>query len=275
MNKVLIAGASGYVGRHVSGYMNSLGYQVFHFAHRPVSECDDPAMTVSAQDEHLNAFFDVVINCARPHWSQYSPQEIAVQEQRLMKQLDMLAAPDAVRIHTSGVWLFGHASVQDLKHFICRPISVVEPDQATIQAALNRGWNIVYCPSLIYGGDNCQLRRILAGLPDQQMTVAVPSTGWHQYVHVADIGPFYATLASLKVQGTQHFIAESCGYSAFDFAELLKQTRKIRHIRQVDWDTFSLMQGEMALEVEQMHLDLPVSDLFRATHSIRRYLIGC
>ena len=47
-----------------------------------------------------------------------------------------------------------------------------------------------YCPSIIYGGNSCQLRRIVEGWEDASVTVAIPSIGYNQYVHVFDVAQF-------------------------------------------------------------------------------------
>ncbi|MGP8305211.1 hypothetical protein [Vibrio sp. YIC-376] len=108
-------------------------------------------------NSEITGYFDVVINCARPHWSEYSPDEIAAIENQLLEQLDKFAAEGAIKINTSGVWFFGKSPPDDLANFILKPLQAVKRDVYTIQAALSKDWNIVYCPSLVYGGENCQL----------------------------------------------------------------------------------------------------------------------
>ncbi|NMU82594.1 NAD(P)-dependent oxidoreductase, partial [Vibrio parahaemolyticus] len=65
----------------------------------------------------FSGYFDIVVNCACPHWSEFSPEEIVDIESKLLTQLDRLAADGTTKIHTSGVCLFGNASHNDLKEF--------------------------------------------------------------------------------------------------------------------------------------------------------------
>jgi len=67
-----------------------------------------PARKFSKVPTDFSVYFDIVINCVRPHWSEFSPEEIADIESKLLTQLDRLSAEGATKIHTSGVWLFGN-----------------------------------------------------------------------------------------------------------------------------------------------------------------------
>jgi hypothetical protein len=95
--------------------------------------------------------FDVVINCARPHWSQYQPEQIAQIESELLSRLELCASPNAIKIHTSRVWLFGHVTNADLLRFEFKSFESVKRDVETIEHVLTRNWHVVYCPSLILG----------------------------------------------------------------------------------------------------------------------------
>ncbi|MCK6264254.1 NAD(P)-dependent oxidoreductase [Vibrio sp. ZSDE26] len=268
--KVLIAGSNGYIGCHVTQMFAKSSHDVFIY-------CRDNCIK-SYSGEHqkhsseLEGYFDVVINCARPHWSQYSAKNIADIESKLLARLDKLASQQAMKIHTSGVWLFGHATPSELVRFQLKPFDSVRLDVATINTALNNNWHIVYCPSLVYGGENCQLLRITETLPNQTMLVAVPTQGFNQYIHVNDIAKFYRLLVSTRTEEKQHFIAESIGYSPEEFSMLLLNFSFVKKVSRIHWEDFERINGTGAVEIEKLHLELPISPLFKATESVQNYV---
>ncbi len=71
--KVLIAGASGYIGRHVTSLFRESQFEVFVYSrnHMVIPKVG----VITSDSSKFNNYFDVVINCARPHWSEYSPNE--------------------------------------------------------------------------------------------------------------------------------------------------------------------------------------------------------
>ncbi|CAK4074046.1 NAD-dependent epimerase/dehydratase family protein [Vibrio sp. 16] len=267
---VLIAGATGYIGRHVGeGFLYS-GYNVFTYNRSGQIACYVSGREVNASE--LVSCFDVIVNCARPHWLEFSPEDIAQIEFKLLQTLDTFAANNATKIHTSGVWLFGHATSDDLLHFRLQPLKVVEPDVRTINDAIQKQWHIVYCPSLVYGGENCQLQRIVQSWANQSIQVAIPSVGHNQYVHVDDVARFYLLLAQQQTTARQHFIAEPKGYSPKEFANLLLIFQAIRSVEEVSWAQFETNNGSSALEIEKLNLNVPISSLFQAQQSISHYL---
>lgn len=153
-----------------------------------------------------------MINCARPHWSEYSAEEISRQEWAFIDQLELFAKETALKINTSGVWLFGKATESDLKTFSPQPFDIVKSDVDTIEKVLQLNWNIVYSPSLVYGENNCQLQRIIEPLDEKTFTVAIPSTGYNQYIHLNDITQYYLNAVQTRTMNQQSFIAEPVGY---------------------------------------------------------------
>ena len=99
--KVLISGSNGYIGSHVTKMFVESGFEVSTYSRSngvlPLAR----KLTDVLSD--FSGYFDIVINCARPHWSEFSPEEIADIESKLLTQLDRLAADGATKIHTSGV----------------------------------------------------------------------------------------------------------------------------------------------------------------------------
>ncbi len=75
ITKVLIAGASGYIGRHVTSLFTKSGFEVFTYGRDKV--VTPPIVGLIEDRADFEGFFDVVVNCARPHWSQFSAHEIA------------------------------------------------------------------------------------------------------------------------------------------------------------------------------------------------------
>ncbi|USD66410.1 NAD(P)-dependent oxidoreductase [Vibrio sp. SCSIO 43136] len=268
--KVLIAGASGYIGRHVTKVFVDGGLDVS--VYNRSDGIQHPDGSPKKVDSDFLGYFDIVINCARPHWSEFSPDEIADIECKLLEQLDSYAAKGSVKIHTSGIWLFGNASTQDLKAFRLKPLEVVKLDVDTIAYAVQKKWHVVYCPSLVYGGENCQLKRAIQSLADQMMQVATPSLGYNQYIHVEDIARFYLLLAEQQVFAVQHFIAEIEGYSPEAFSQLLLDFRVVKKVHKVNWSEFEEIYGASALEIERLNLELPVSPLFVPTESLKKYI---
>ncbi|KHT47250.1 NAD-dependent epimerase/dehydratase family protein [Vibrio sinaloensis] len=267
---VLIAGATGYIGRHVGeGFLYS-GYNVFTYNRSGQIACYVSGREVNASE--LVSYFDVIVNCARPHWSEFSPEEIAQIEFKLLQTLDTFAANNATKIHTSGVWLFGHATSDDLLHFRLQPLKVVEPDVRTINNAIEQKWHIVYCPSVVYGGENCQLQRIVQSLANQSIQVAIPSEGHNQYVHVHDVARFYLSLAQEQPTERQHFIAEPQGYCPEEFAQLLLKAQVIKSVEEVNWAQFESNNGIAAVEIEKLNLVLPISPLFKTKELVCRYI---
>ncbi|MFS1920175.1 NAD-dependent epimerase/dehydratase family protein [Vibrio lentus] len=268
--RVLISGANGYIGRHVTKLFVKNGLEVFTYdRNKSVIPQSGNFKEVHSDFE---GYFDVIINCARPHWSEFSPVEIADIEHGLLTQLDRFASEDAIKLHTSGVWLFGNASQQDLKEFRLKPLKAVELDVETIHSVIQANWNIVYCPSLVYGGDNCQLKRIIESYVDQTAQVAVPSQGHNQYVHVYDIAKFYLLLVQNPVSEMQHFIAETKGYSPAEFAQLLLESNVIQKVDERSWAEFADLNGFESQQLERLNLTLPVSPLFQATELIHEYI---
>lgn len=268
--KVLIAGSNGYIGRHVTKMFAESGCEVYTYSREKTVTLFNDGAVRAASD--LFGHFDVVVNCARPHWSEFSPEQIVELESKLLIELDRLATSDAIKIHTSGVWLFGHASNDDLHSFTLQPFESVKLDAATIHDALRRHWHIVYCPSLVYGGENCQLKRIIASWDGGPMQVAIPSKGYNQYVHVNDVARFYMLLVDAQTDERQHFIAEPKGYTPEEFSQLLLHSQSIRKVENVSWCQFETNNGTLAVDIEKLNLVLPVSSLFESTHSIHRYL---
>lgn len=270
--KVLVAGANGYLGRHVTERFLNAGFNVYRYQRSNaggVPICCEPTRV----DEIALEDFDVVINCARPHWSQYQPDQIAQIESELLSNLELYASPNAIKIHTSGVWLFGHATKAELHRFEHKPFESVERDVKTIVQVLTRNWHVVYCPSLIYGGEDCQLRRILEERKDRAVDVALPSSGYNQYVHVADVAQFYLDLVvSHACDGKQHFIAEDKGYSPLAFAERLQEYSVITSINRYSWEKYQSKFASNIVDIEKLHLDLPISKHFSASHKIDDYL---
>ncbi|EGR5155557.1 NAD-dependent epimerase/dehydratase family protein [Vibrio cholerae] len=268
--KVLIAGASGYIGRHVTSLFRESQFEVFVYSRNHMAI---PKVGVITSDSSkFNNYFDVVINCARPHWSEYSPNEIAAIEQQLLEQLDQFAAVGAVKIHTSGVWLFGHSSPDELAGFVLKPLDAVKLDVHTIQLALDKDWHVVYCPSLVYGGENCQLKRVIESLSGNILNVAVPSVGLNQYIHVTDIARYYLLLVRERVTQKQHFIAEAKGFSPEEFSQLLLSNNIVQKVTAICWDEFESLNGRDATEVEKLNLLLPVCSRFKPTQSVESYV---
>ncbi|SBS60459.1 NAD-dependent epimerase/dehydratase family protein [Vibrio atlanticus] len=270
VTKVLIAGASGYIGRHVTSLFTKNGFEVFTYGRDKIVMPLAVGSTLDRVD--FEDYFDVVVNCARPHWSQFSVHEIADVEQKLLSELDLLAAKGATKIHTSGVWLFGNASSADLSQFRLQPLDAVRLDVETIHSAIRNRWHVVYCPSLVYGGESCQLKRIVESFASQTIELGMPSIGFNQYVHVYDIARFYLLLAQGRTTEKQHFIAESQGYSPAEFAQLLLAAKAVTKVRKIRWEEFESENGSMAVEVEKMNLTLPISYSFEATKSISEYI---
>ncbi|PTP62395.1 NAD-dependent dehydratase [Vibrio splendidus] len=268
--KVLIAGANGYIGSHVTKMFVESGFEVSIYSR--TSGVLPPARKLTKVPSDFSGYFDIVINCARPHWSEFSPEEIADIESKLLTQLDRLAAEGATKIHTSGVWLFGHASHNDLKEFRLKPLDAVKPDTVTIGCAIKKKWHVVYCPSLVYGGENCQLKRIVDSLSDQTLQVALPSQGYNQYIHVNDIARFYLALVQGKHPAIQHFIAETVGYSPELFSQLLLDFQIVKHVYKSSWSDFEKYHGSSAVEIEKLNLKLPISSLCEPKESLRKYI---
>ncbi|HGZ6489015.1 TPA: NAD(P)-dependent oxidoreductase [Vibrio parahaemolyticus] len=268
--KVLISGANGYIGSHVTKMFVESGFEVSTYSR--TSGVLPPTRKLTNVPLDFSGYFDIVINCARPHWSEFSPEEIADIESKLLTQLDRLAAEGATKIHTSGVWLFGNASHNDLKEFRLKPLEAVKPDTVTIGCAIKKKWHVVYCPSLVYGGENCQLKRIVDSLSDQTLQVAIPSQGYNQYIHVNDIARFYLALVQGKRPATQHFIAETKGYSPEAFSQLLLDFQIVKQVHKTSWSDFEKCHGSSAVEIEKINLNLPISPLFESTKSLRKYI---
>ncbi|MCQ8870193.1 NAD-dependent epimerase/dehydratase family protein [Vibrio splendidus] len=268
--KVLIVGTSGYIGHHVTTRFVENGFDVFTYSRSgevlPYIGRSKGSTSENEKD------FDVIINCARPHWSEFSPSEIANVESKLLTQLDRLAVTGATKIHTSGVWLFGNATYDDLKNFRHKPFEAVKLDVRTIENALRNKWHVVYCPSFVYGGENCQLKRLINTLPNRIMQVAVPSQGYNQYVHVEDIAKFYLCLVDNHITEQQHFIAETQGYSPEAFSELLVNAQVLENVSKTNWDTFEANNDSLALDIEKLNLTPPISLLFAPDNDVQQYI---
>lgn len=268
--KVLIAGSNGYIGRHVTKMFVENGDDVSTYCR--TNGVLPPDQNPAKLPSDLSGYFDVVINCARPHWSEFSPDEIADIESKLLTRLDRLAAKGATKIHTSGVWLFGHASHHDLLAFRLKPLKAVKPDTMTIDWAIKNEWHVVYCPSLVYGGENCQLKRIVDSLSNKTLQVAIPSQGYNQYIHVNDIASFYLVLVQLQRPALQHFIAETEGYTPEAFSQLLVDFQIVKQVHKRSWRDFEESHGSPAVEIEKLNLKLPISPLFEPTESLATYI---
>ncbi|WCP68616.1 NAD(P)-dependent oxidoreductase [Vibrio tubiashii] len=268
--KVLIAGTNGYIGSHVTKKFVENGFEVSIFCR--TRGVVPHVRKLANESTEFAGYFDIVINCARPHWAEFSPEEIADTEFKLLMQLDSLAAEGATKIHTSGIWLFGNASQDDLTEFRLKPLEVVKADTMTIDYAIREKWHVVYCPSLVYGGENCQLKRIVDSLPNKTFQVAVPSRGYNQYIHVNDIAGFYLALVQSRHPSAQHFIAETEGYSPLAFSQLLLDFNIVKQVRKSSWSDFEKYHGFSAVEIEKLNLKLPTSALLEPTESIRSYI---
>lgn len=269
--KVLIAGSNGYIGQHVTQLFREQGFDVYLYR-REGSNFQETSHSIPSNCVDMQGCFDVVINCARAHWSTHNPSQIADIERSLLTHLDNLASENAIKIHTSGVWLFGKANEHEMKTFTLRPFNMVKRDKQTIQDLLDKNWNVVYCPSIVYGGQSCQLKRIIDEWTDSSVTVATPSIGYNQYIHVCDVARFYLLLATqTNMSLRQHFIAETEGYSPEKFAELLLKNSAINHIIKVNWNEFEAKNNQQAIEFEKLNTQLTISPLFTQNFTIKNY----
>ncbi|KJY78643.1 NAD-dependent epimerase/dehydratase family protein [Vibrio nigripulchritudo] len=266
--KVLVSGSNGYVGRHVVRQFESCGWEVFKVQRGELQSVQD----VRLEDTSMHSCFDAVVNCARPHWSEHSPDEIASIERTLLTALNAFAKKGATKIHTSGVWLFGKANPSELNAFQIKPFDIVAPDEKTIYQARQGLWKIVYCPSLIYGGESCQLFRILSENPGKELKYASPSHGFNRYVHVEDVAAFYQTLVESQPDEAEFFIAEEQGYTPEDYAKLLHNSGHIEDAIPVSWEKFEQQHGKDAADIEKLSIQPVVTTLFRARHSLANYL---
>ncbi|QUM80853.1 NAD(P)-dependent oxidoreductase [Moritella sp. 5] len=269
--KLLIAGSNGYVGSHVRDLFKAKGVDVYVYSRDGTSDkCDN--RNISSKNTEMHGSFDVVINCARAHWKRYTPEEISRIERDLLSNLNLFASETAKKIHTSGVWLFGNANEKELNDFTLRPFEMVKDDEQTIHDSLSLNWNVVYCPSIIYGGKSCQMRRIIEGWKNSSVTVAIPSTGYNQYVHVFDVADFYYTLVSQNnINPRQHIIAERKGYTPEAFADLLYKNSIIERVCKISWDEFEIHNGFGAIDIEKLNLNLPISPYFAEKYTINEY----
>ena len=71
---------------------------------------------------------------------------------------------------------------------------------------------------------------------------------------------------------TQHFIAEAKGYSPEAFSQLLLDSRVVKRVHECSWSDFEKYHGSSAVEIEKLHLNLPISPLFESTESLRKYI---
>ena len=60
-------------------------------------------------------------------------RKIAHIEGDFVNDLNKFAYTNATKIHTSGVWLFGHATQQELQDFTLSAFDMVKLDEKTIQ----------------------------------------------------------------------------------------------------------------------------------------------
>jgi nucleoside-diphosphate-sugar epimerase len=269
--KLLIAGSNGYVGSHVSELFKAKGFDVYVYCREDTHDLCD-SRNISSGNAEMYGEFDVVINCARAHWSTNSPEEISEAERSILSHLNFFASDNAIKIHTSGIWLFGNADEKELNEFTLRPFDMVKNDKKTINDSLSLNWNVVYCPSIIYGGNSCQMRRIIESWEDSSVTVAIPSTGYHQYVHVFDVANFYYTLVSQNnIHQRQHILAEKKGYSPKEFADLLYKNSIIERVCEKNWSDFEINNGSDAMDIEKLNLNLPISPYFAEKHTICEY----
>lgn len=270
--KVLIAGSNGYLGKQVFKAFKKAGHQVYAFYIESSSlirrDFDIPVNKIE-----MHQSFDVIINCARPHQSSYKPLEIAKIEQELIGALELFEKCNAIKIHRFGVWLFGKASQKELNRFVFNPFPIVQPDVKTIERVLKNNWNVVYLPSLVYGGLNCQLKRIIQEIPNKSLPVLNPCEGYNQYVHVDDAANFYLKLAySDSYDFQQCFIAEGQGYTPIDFAKMMQKYSWIAGFTKLNQDEFKALRGTHALELEKFNCRLPISADFKETELIEEYL---
>ncbi len=114
--------------------------------------------------------------------------------------------------------------------------------------------------------------RIVDSLPDQTLQVAIPSQGYNQYIHVYDIARFYLALVRGKRLATQHFIAETKGYSPEAFSQLLLYFQVVKQVHESSWSDFEKCHGSSAVEIEKLNLNLPISPLFEPTEPLRKYI---
>ncbi len=270
--KVLVAGSNGYVGRHIVRLFRSKGFDVYTYQ-RESSKLEVGINSVKQTSREMYDQFGIVINCARPHWSEFNGEQILAIEQKLLSDLNKFASKGALKIHTSGVWLFGNASEKDLVEFNFKPFDSVKWDVETLEKALSSNWHIVYCPSIIYGGESCQLKRIIEEKSNSEIEVAIPSKGYNQYVHVLDVANYYLFLAqNLSVTERQHYIAESQGYSPEQFADLLVTHGVIQKTVRVSWQDYEEKYDASHVDIEKLSLNLPISQYFSASHNIADYV---
>jgi len=269
--KVLVAGGNSVLGRHVVRHLIDHGYQVFALSQHP--EQDNPlAIPLALQDEYMAGKFDAVICCARPVMAPYAQEKQPPDFSRLMDSLERFAKPDATKLYTSGIEVFGCADQCSPDELKFEPLSAAEKDVPVLQEAIKLGWTPVFVPTLVYGGQECPIHTSLNRRESLRIPVLIPSSGLYYAAHLDDLAAFHVTLIEQDTLAPFYFLAEEKRYSPEDLADMLVKYGWAEGVKCLSLPSFLKQYGEEVLEVETMTVSVPISPDFEPVNRLSTYL---
>ncbi len=277
--KVLIWGGTGYLGFNLARLF-SARYPGCIFASfrradgkarlqaigcQPV-DANDAALPVSLKNR-----FDLIINCAKAHWSEFSTEQVAAQERETLKLLDQLATKNAVKIHTSGIWLFAkQVGRVDVNHFM--PLAISHPDVQTLQGPSARSWVQVFLPSYIYGGVNCQLKRCIKEWSDSGCHYIEGNRNRVSVIHVDDVASYYLFLHKKRLGAGRFTPYEHRVYSSEELYDQLFKLGVVGELKAHSLDSFRKDFGQDWLDVELIEAEFEQPADWQAKHNLAAYL---
>ncbi|MFI9405188.1 NAD-dependent epimerase/dehydratase family protein [Nocardia sp. NPDC052316] len=212
--RVLLIGASGYVGSAVAEHLSSLGHEIVTLE-RPgaatgasgyetrTGDLADPASLIAA----VTSDIDAVVNLATPSG------DVAVDAAAVTALTDPLRGTDRSFVYTSGVWVLGATDGAD-ETTPTNPIPIVgyrpEIERQVLALADTGVRAAVVRPGIVHGrgGGIPALLVDLARKHEAPVVVADPTVVWPM-VHIDDLADLFAkVIAAAPAGSVWHAISE-------------------------------------------------------------------
>ncbi|MBV7263102.1 NAD(P)-dependent oxidoreductase [Photobacterium sp. WH77] len=269
--KVLVAGGNSVLGCYVVRHLIDHGYQVFALSQHP--EQDNPlAIPLALQDEHMAGKFDAVICCARPVMAPYAQEKQAPDFSVLMDSIERFAKPNARKLYTSGIEVFGCADECSPDELQFESLTAAEKEVPVLKKAIELSWTPVFVPTLVYGGHECPIHTSLNRRESLRIPVLIPSYGLYYAAHLDDLAAFHVTLIEKDTLAPFYFLAEEKRYSPENLADMLVKYGWAEGVKCLSLPSFLKQYGEEVLEVETMNVSVPISPDFEPFNSLSAYL---
>jgi nucleoside-diphosphate-sugar epimerase len=215
-HRILVTGATGYLGSAIAARLGRAGHTVLGLARDPARGAALAARGVTLVPGDLTepaTYVGLLKNCDAVVHAAADPKGAAALDQRVLDAVRTAAEDGRVRrlLYTSGVWVHGDTggAVVD-EDTPLAPLTIVRWRESHEELALDLARlevaTVVLRPTIVYGGSRGILGGLFAEARDQR-TVTIPGDGSQHWglVHLDDLADAYA-LALEHASGGERYI---------------------------------------------------------------------